>query len=66
MNNLKYLNEILEIKASGGIKTNKEAKQFLSLGVTRIGTSNAVDIISEDICDCDDCDDCHCDDCDCK
>lgn len=61
----KYKNDILEIKASGGIKTNKEAKQFLSLGVTRIGTSNAVDIISEDICDCDD-HECDCGECHCK
>ncbi len=44
----KYKNEILEIKASGGIKSTEEALKFIDLGVTRIGTSHGVDIIKEE------------------
>ena len=29
-----YKNEVLEVKASGGIKTRKDAEEFLKLGVT--------------------------------
>ena len=36
----------LEIKASGGIKDKETALQYLELGVTRIGTSSGVAIIS--------------------
>ena len=32
-------NEILEIKASGGIKTLEDAEKFIEAGATRIGTS---------------------------
>lgn len=42
-------NEILEIKASGGIKTKKDAISLIEKGVTRIGTSSGVEIIN---CDC--------------
>ena len=42
-----HKNEVLEIKASGGIKTKEQAEEFLSLGVTRIGTSNAVKMMEE-------------------
>ena len=38
-------NDILEIKASGGIKTYDEAIKFIEAGVTRIGTSNSVNIV---------------------
>lgn len=38
-------NQVLEIKASGGIKTIEDAEKYIKLGVTRIGTSNAVDIM---------------------
>ena len=41
----KYKNDILEIKASGGIKTQKEAIKLIEKGVTRIGTSHGVEII---------------------
>ena len=68
-----YKSDVLEVKASGGIKTKKDAEKFLKLGVTRIGTSNAVKILDD--CDCDDCqcgdecncgEDCHCgDNCNC-
>lgn len=43
-------NELLEIKASGGIKTNKQALEFINLGVTRIGTSNGINIMNNE-CD---------------
>ena len=42
-----YKNDVLEVKASGGIKTKKEVEEFLKLGVTRIGTSNAAKIVEE-------------------
>lgn len=35
----------LPVKAAGGVKNLKEAKQMIALGVQRIGTSSAVDII---------------------
>ena len=43
----KHKNEVLEIKASGGIKTKAEAEEFIRHGVTRIGTSSAKKIIEE-------------------
>lgn len=46
----KYKNEVLEIKASGGIKTLEDAEQFINLGVTRIGTSNGVEIMNGECC----------------
>ena len=49
-----HKNEILEIKASGGIKTKKEAEAFINAGVTRIGTSNGVEIVKHK-CNCHDC-----------
>ena len=42
-----YKNDVLEVKASGGIKNKKEVEEFLKLGVTRIGTSNAAKIVEE-------------------
>ena len=41
----KHKNEVLEIKASGGIKTRNEAEAFIKHGVTRIGTSHAKDLM---------------------
>lgn len=41
----KHKNDILEVKASGGIKTLEEVNKYLEMGVTRIGTSHAVEII---------------------
>lgn len=69
----KHKGEVLEIKASGGIKNADDAIKFIEAGATRIGTSHGVDIISgkhkckcDDKCDCEnecDCDDeCHCHD----
>ncbi len=38
--------EKLQIKASGGIKDYKAAMEFLDLGVTRLGTSSGIEIVS--------------------
>lgn len=38
--------ERLQIKASGGIKDQETAREYLELGVTRIGTSSGVEIIN--------------------
>ena len=43
----KNKNDLLEIKASGGIKTLNQVNEYIDLGVTRIGTSHAVDIMNE-------------------
>lgn len=43
-----YKGEILEIKASGGIKTRKSLLEFIEAGATRIGTSSGVEIMKED------------------
>ena len=40
-----HKNEVLEIKASGGIKNYYEAVEFIEHGVTRIGTSHAKEIM---------------------
>lgn len=48
-----HKNEVLEIKAAGGIKTEQEAINFIEKGVTRIGTSHAMDMIKcNHKCDC--------------
>ncbi len=39
-------NEILEIKASGGIKNYEQANQMIEAGVTRIGTSSGIEIVT--------------------
>lgn len=41
----KYKNDLLEIKASGGIKTFKQMNELIEKGVSRIGTSSSIDII---------------------
>ena len=43
----KHKGELLEIKASGGIKTEKEATDLINAGATRLGTSNSIKIIGE-------------------
>ena len=48
-----HKNEVLEIKASGGIKTYEEALSFIEAGVTRIGTSSN---LSHHECEGHDCD----------
>ncbi len=42
----KYKSEILEIKASGGIKTFDDVANFIEAGATRIGTSHAEEIMN--------------------
>jgi deoxyribose-phosphate aldolase len=43
----KHINDILEIKASGGIKTYNDMIALIDAGATRIGTSNGVKIMEE-------------------
>ena len=43
-------NDLLEIKASGGIRNLEDAEKFINLGVTRIGTSNGVEIMNSCTC----------------
>ena len=42
----KHKNELLEIKASGGIKTFKQMNELIEKGATRIGTSHSVEIVT--------------------
>ncbi len=44
----KYKSEVLEIKASGGIKTRKNMLEMIEAGATRIGTSSGVSIMKEE------------------
>lgn len=44
----KYKNDILEIKASGGIKNEEDAESFIKAGATRLGTSSGVAIMKGD------------------
>lgn len=58
-----HKNEILEIKASGGIRDIKKAEDMINAGATRLGTSSGVKLMKLK-CDCDEC---HCDDkCNCE
>ena len=41
-----HKNDLLEVKASGGIKTLEDVEKYLDLGVSRIGTSNGVEIMN--------------------
>ena len=41
----KHKNDVLEIKASGGIKDLNTMEQMIKAGATRIGTSSGVDIL---------------------
>ena len=45
---MKHKNEVLEVKASGGIKNQKQAEEFIKAGATRLGTSHGIDIIKGD------------------
>ena len=53
-----HKNEVLEIKASGGIRDLKTAEEMIKAGATRIGTSSGVAIM-HDHCHCSD-EECHC------
>ncbi len=53
----KYKNDLLEIKASGGINSLEDAEAFINMGVMRIGTSSGVEIMNgTHKCNCDHCD----------
>ena len=41
-----HKNEVLEVKASGGIKSEEDALMFIEAGATRIGTSHGIDIVN--------------------
>lgn len=43
---MEEVGEQLKIKASGGIRDAKTAKQYIDLGVSRIGTSNGIAIVT--------------------
>lgn len=45
----KYKNDVLEIKASGGIRNFETASDMINAGATRLGTSSGVKIME---CDC--------------
>lgn len=45
----KHKSDVLEIKASGGIRTYEDASKFLEKGVSRIGTSHAKEIMEGEI-----------------
>ncbi|MBE6138120.1 MAG: deoxyribose-phosphate aldolase [Firmicutes bacterium] len=45
----KHKNEVLEIKASGGIKDLETATKMIEAGATRIGTSSGVKIMNEEV-----------------
>lgn len=47
-------NEVLEIKASGGIKDIKTAEAMIRAGATRLGTSSSVKLmqVDEEVCNC--------------
>ena len=42
----KHKNDVLEIKASGGIKTMEDAIKFIEAGASRIGTSHGDEIVT--------------------
>ena len=54
----KYRNNILEIKASGGIRNYDIANEMIEVGATRIGTSHGVKIMTGE-CNCNH-EHCHC------
>ena len=41
----KYLKKPAKIKASGGIRTAADAKAYIALGCSRLGTSNGREIV---------------------
>ena len=56
-----HKNEILEIKASGGIRNIETAEVMIKAGATRLGTSSGVKLME---CESEDCH-CHNGECDC-
>ena len=47
----KHKSDVLEIKASGGIRDIHAVEDMINAGATRIGTSSGVDIMTKK-CDC--------------
>ncbi len=47
-----HTNELLEIKASGGIHTIEMAEKMIEAGATRIGTSHGVELMQMESCTC--------------
>jgi len=43
----KFLGDSVQIKASGGIKTKKAAKELIEAGATRLGTSSGIQLIQK-------------------
>ncbi len=43
----KYKNDLVDIKASGGIKSKEDMIKLIEAGATRIGTSHGVEIMNE-------------------
>jgi len=43
---MKEIGNKLKVKASGGIKDASTALEYINLGVSRIGTSNGIAIVS--------------------
>jgi deoxyribose-phosphate aldolase len=41
------LGDKVKIKASGGIKDRKTALEYIELGVSRIGTSSGIEIVTK-------------------
>lgn len=63
----KYKCEVLEIKASGGIRDIDTAINMINAGATRIGTSSGVKIMQvEHSCECEDGKECDCHHCECE
>lgn len=58
----KHKNDILEIKASGGIRSMKQVEQLVEAGALRIGTSKGGDIMENKKCNCDENCECGCQD----
>lgn len=42
-----YKNEVLLVKASGGIRKSDDCLEYINMGVSRIGTSNGIQIMEE-------------------
>lgn len=58
-----HKNEVLEIKASGGIRDIKTAEAMIEAGATRLGTSSGVSLMKVEECHCKEC---HCHDGECE
>ena len=46
---LKYSKKGIKVKAAGGISNKLQAKQLIELGVSRLGTSKAIEIVMSDL-----------------